>query len=162
LLNLISASCNSTQIDINSASAEELDNLAGIGKVYAERIILGRPFGSVDDLLKISGIGNKTLEKIKTQGLACVGGGEIAENIPPKKEENTTQGKIPITSRDIEELPEIKTETFNLTPISLNIKSENNKEDLIKNLPLYGIAGFCVLFGAWFLLKLRKKKNEFR
>jgi hypothetical protein len=61
--------------------------------------------------------------------------------------------------------PEIK--TINLTVISLNaqnIKSENNNENLVKNLPLYGTISFCVLFGALFLLKKirRKKENEFR
>ena len=59
-------------IDINSASLSELDELVGIGPVYAGRIVDARPFDSVDDLVKVSGIGEKTLEKIKSQGFVCI------------------------------------------------------------------------------------------
>lgn len=72
LSSFISAQCNDTQIDINSATLEELDKIITIGPVTAEKIILMRPFYSVDDLIDVSGIGNKTLEKIKLQNLACV------------------------------------------------------------------------------------------
>lgn len=70
---LFSANCLAAeQIDINNASLEQLDELSGIGPVYAQNIIDERPFSSVDDLLRVKGIGPSTLQKIKDQGLACV------------------------------------------------------------------------------------------
>jgi len=61
------------QININSASLSQLDELTGIGSKYAQAIIDARPFSSVDDLSRVKGIGSGTrLQKIKDQGLACV------------------------------------------------------------------------------------------
>ncbi len=59
-------------VDINTASLEQLDNLTGIGPALGQRIIDNRPYNSIDDLLKVQGIGPKNLEKIKQQGLAYV------------------------------------------------------------------------------------------
>jgi len=72
LLGIVSAECLENQIDINSASLEELDKLIGIGGTIANNIINSRPFNSVDDLIYVNRIGVITLEKIKEQGLACV------------------------------------------------------------------------------------------
>ncbi len=59
----------SSKVNINSASAGELEALPGVGEVIAERIVDYRtangPFGSVDDLLDVSGIGEVTLENIR-------------------------------------------------------------------------------------------------
>ena len=52
-------------IDLNTASQEQLQQLHGIGPVKAATMVAGRPYESVEDLLKIPGIGQKTLEKIK-------------------------------------------------------------------------------------------------
>ena len=68
-------------VDINTASLTQLDELTGIGPVMAQRIIDTRPFSSVDDLLKVKGIGEITLQKIKDQGLAYVSGG--TSDVPP-------------------------------------------------------------------------------
>ena len=60
------------KIDLNTATSKELEGLFGVGPIYAQGIIDNRPFSSVDDLIKVKGIGEKTLEKIKEQGLAYV------------------------------------------------------------------------------------------
>ena len=52
-------------IDLNTASKEELMSINGISPNLAERIIAGRPYKNVDDLLKVKGIGTKTLEKTR-------------------------------------------------------------------------------------------------
>jgi len=52
-------------ININTASAAQLDSLPGIGPAYAQRIIDNRPYQNINNLLKVPGIGPKTLEKIK-------------------------------------------------------------------------------------------------
>jgi competence ComEA-like helix-hairpin-helix protein len=167
LIGNVFASCNETQININSASVEELDNLTGIGEVYAVRIIENRPFSSVGDLVDVDGIGEKTLEKIKLQGLACVNEDEIEikqEDSVKEVKENTT---LTNENRDIipEKLVQNPNEKENLTPIILNsksIKSEEDTSNLGKNLAFGGVVTFCVMFGALFFFKTRKRKNEFR
>jgi competence protein ComEA len=55
-------------IDVNSATAEQLQKLPGIGPKLAQRILDDRakaPFKSVEDLRRVSGIGPKTLEKLR-------------------------------------------------------------------------------------------------
>ena len=56
-------------IDINTASAEELDRLDGIGPALAERIIAHREkFGAFErtfEIMDVSGIGNHLYDKIK-------------------------------------------------------------------------------------------------
>ncbi|MCB9481437.1 MAG: helix-hairpin-helix domain-containing protein [Desulfobacteraceae bacterium] len=57
------------KIDINKANKTELSELSGIGEKYAERIIDYRNkngnFTKIEDLLKVKGIGEKTLLKNK-------------------------------------------------------------------------------------------------
>lgn len=60
------------KIEINTATLKKLDDITGIGPVMAQRIIDARPFLAIDDLLKIKGIGEKTLQKIKEQNLAYI------------------------------------------------------------------------------------------
>lgn len=52
-------------ININSAGAEELESLSGIGQTYAQNIIEGRPYSSVEELVGRKIIPQKTFDKIK-------------------------------------------------------------------------------------------------
>jgi len=61
-------------IDLNAASLEDLIKIIHIGETRAKELISLRPFFSLDELTKIKGIGEKSLEDIKEQGLAWVSG----------------------------------------------------------------------------------------
>ena len=65
------AGAASSTMSINTASAEELDELPGIGPVIAERIVQWReengPFTSIDELGEVSGIGPSIIEQIRDQ-----------------------------------------------------------------------------------------------
>ena len=56
-------------LDLNTASAKQLESLPGIGKETAKRIVEYReaqgPFKSVDDLQHVKGIGKAKLAKIQ-------------------------------------------------------------------------------------------------
>jgi competence protein ComEA len=56
-------------ININRASASELEALPGVGPATADQIVRDRaangPFNSVDDLTRVSGIGPATVEKLR-------------------------------------------------------------------------------------------------
>ena len=58
-----------TRININTATASELEALPSIGEVIAARIIAYRgengPFRTVDDLIHIQGISDRTIDEIR-------------------------------------------------------------------------------------------------
>lgn len=62
-------------IDINTASRKELQRIIHIGPARADEIIRLRKirlFTSLDDLSRVTGLGEKRIEDIKDQGIACV------------------------------------------------------------------------------------------
>ena len=68
LLALSTAASAEEPVDINAATAEMLaEAIDGVGMRKAEAIVRYReqhgPFASVDDLVEVSGIGPKTLER---------------------------------------------------------------------------------------------------
>jgi len=60
-------SSDSTQscININTATKDELTTLNGVGESTAQKIIDGRPYETIEDILNVSGIGESTYEKFK-------------------------------------------------------------------------------------------------
>lgn len=60
-----------TTVSVNSATADQLKILPGIGAVTAGRIVAYRkehgPFVNVEDLLHVKGIGTQTLAKIRNR-----------------------------------------------------------------------------------------------
>ena len=63
------------RININPATAEELDALPGIGPATAEKIVADReangPFSTIEDLKRVSGIGDKKYTELADS--VCVG-----------------------------------------------------------------------------------------
>lgn len=58
-------------VNINTATLEQLTELPGIGPALAEKIILYREahghFGTIDDIMNVSGIGPSKFEQLKNQ-----------------------------------------------------------------------------------------------
>lgn len=58
-----------TVVDVNAASEQDLVRVPGIGQSLARRIVQFRdkngPYQRVEDLLKVQGIGEKSLQKLR-------------------------------------------------------------------------------------------------
>ncbi len=69
-------------VDLNRATAQELESLPGIGAVLAERVIAYRKsvgrFQTVEDLREVAGIGSKKFDRLKP--LVTVAAAETKHN----------------------------------------------------------------------------------
>ena len=67
---VVKASTATTPVNLNTATAAQLDSLPGIGKSTAERIIEYRQknggFKKAEELMNVRGIGEKNFLKLKT------------------------------------------------------------------------------------------------
>jgi len=86
-------------LDINEANIDELILLPGIGKAKARAIVRYREengrFSRIEDLVKVPGIGAKTLEKLKPY---------ITISKAPKRDTTLERPKVNINEASIEEL----------------------------------------------------------
>lgn len=72
LFRSVGPSEGSLVVNINTASARELESLPGIGPALAQLIVQRRPYQSVEDLARVRGIGPESIASlrpfIKTEG----------------------------------------------------------------------------------------------
>jgi competence ComEA-like helix-hairpin-helix protein len=184
LISFCIAECNSGQVDINSASLTDLDKLTGIGPAYAQGIIDGRPYSILDDLDKVNGIGPKTLEKIKSQGLACVSGGtsikaeeetsEISSENEIEEDKASTTYTPRITAKAVQEtqieepvaLQEEPTESIiNLNSDITNVKEKivyESRSEKIRKYAIYVFAGFLLVIIAFLLFERHGRTKDHR
>ncbi len=64
--------CASWQVNINEASREALKEIIHIDEVRVEELINLRPFHSVEDLIRVPGIGPVRIQEIIQEGIVCV------------------------------------------------------------------------------------------
>jgi competence ComEA-like helix-hairpin-helix protein len=146
----------SEKININTVTAKELEKLDGIGSSYAQRIIESRPFYSLDDLIKVTGIGPAILNRIKEQGLAYV-----EEQDTPEQELNQTSSEESSESKTIK-LSKEEPKTENV--IKLNKQQETEKtitgsvvyQSKTENIRKYAIYAFSILLVGVIFLIIKK------
>lgn len=54
-------------VDVNEATAHELQSLPRIGPALAQRIVKGRPYAAIDELQRVRGIGPATMERMRSR-----------------------------------------------------------------------------------------------
>ena len=88
---MFSGNALAEKVNLNSADAEALEYIPGIGPAKSKEIIALREasngFKSVEDLLAVPGIGEKTLEVIKKHGVIEGGVSSLTEEMrqnPPQ------------------------------------------------------------------------------
>ncbi len=189
LINFISAECNETQVDINVATVEELDLIVHVGNVTAWKIINLRPYISVDELEKVSGISAGYVSDIKTQGLACVDESTIPESANEQNDdENSSQSvensedeetpienseanetlnkQVSITADVVDNSEEEQKETapqvikLNQNADTQDIKSENSFWNLRDNYALISLIVFSAIIAFLLVLKNKTRKSE--
>lgn len=72
------------KVNINTASAEELQTLPGIGPTHAKEIVALRPFKSVDDLDRVKGLGKARIDAIRDHVVLAAPAPPVAAAPAPK------------------------------------------------------------------------------
>jgi competence ComEA-like helix-hairpin-helix protein len=160
----IMGDCEEGQININTASAEDLDKIIWVGSVTAENIINSRPFESLDDLTKVSGIGEIKLQDIKEQGLACVEEEENFDSEEKDEEDNKSVEVVYVktdSSSSGSEIEKKNPDVININPKSINTEKDNSKI-INSKYALIGFVLFSILIILLSIINIRRKdRNEF-
>jgi competence protein ComEA len=104
-------------VDINTATQAELEELPGVGKATAKKIIAGRPYSSLSDLSK-AGISASTVKKITPMVTVSAAGAAPAPSTPPASAQSSKSDKT------------AKTEKAPANPVDINTASQTELEGL--------------------------------
>jgi len=163
-ISFVLGNCEEGQVDINTASAEDLDKIIWVGSVTAENIINSRPFEFLDDLTKVSGIGEIKLQDIKEQGLACVEEEKNFGSEEKDKEDNKSVEVVYVktnSSSSGSEIKEKSPDVININPKSINTEKDNSKI-INSKYALIGFILFSILIVLLSVINIRRKdRNEF-
>ena len=70
-------------VDVNTATADELMAIPGIGDAYSKKIIDNRPYARKDEIVKKAGVPQATYDKIKDQIIAKQPKAEKKDDMKP-------------------------------------------------------------------------------
>jgi competence protein ComEA len=99
-------------VDVNTADAERLQTLPGVGPALSKAIIDARPFRNYDDLAKVKGLGEAKLADLR--GRVEFGkpkAGEVAEKAETKAGEVAEKGKAKAKAGEVAEKAKSKVDT---------------------------------------------------
>lgn len=69
---VVEGGCRADQVDVNIATAAELERIVHIDQARARWIIEGRPWGSIDHLRHLGGMDPARVAEIVEQDVACI------------------------------------------------------------------------------------------
>jgi competence protein ComEA len=106
----VAAKKKSALVDVNTATAEQLQTLPGIGPAIAKAIIDGRPYSSVNDLERVKGLGATRLAELKgkvTASRAPAGGAAAKKKMTAAPKATGMVNVNTASAAELQELPGI-------------------------------------------------------
>lgn len=128
-----------TKMDINLSTLEQLTNTPGIGPSIAQRIVDNRPYESVDDLVRVPGIGSNVLDRMRPYlqvkheidepyyEVQISNEPEVSDNEPVEKVETEVFAPEELTPQELEENYEFEHQAFSQADSSID--SEYQQEE---------------------------------
>ena len=90
----------SAPVDLNAATADELEALPGIGQATAKKIIEHRPYARKDELVEKKIVSRGTYEKIRDRVVAHGGAADKSRARTADKSRDSADGRTSVRTRD--------------------------------------------------------------
>lgn len=87
----VQAAAKKEPVDVNTATAQQLEAVKGVGAATAKKIMANRPYASLDELTK-AGLSAKKIEALKAY--LTVGAAPAATGVPPQKPEAAPPARV--------------------------------------------------------------------